>query len=75
MSIFGPDSDDAMALPFWSAAREGRLVLPYGRASGRCTWYPHAGADIEWREVRDLIGQCQKGAISECRIIGALSPR
>ena len=46
MSIFGPDSDDAMALPFWSAAREGRLVLPYGRASGRCTWYPHAGADI-----------------------------
>ena len=52
MSIFGPDSDDAMALPFWSAAREGRLVLPYGRASGRCTWYPHAGADIEWREVR-----------------------
>ena len=27
------------------------------------------------RELRDLIGQCQKGAISECRIIGALSPR
>lgn len=27
------------------------------------------------RELRDLIGQCQKGAIAECRIIGALSPR
>lgn len=27
------------------------------------------------RELRDLIGQCQKGVIAECRIIGALSPR
>jgi Cu(I)-responsive transcriptional regulator len=27
------------------------------------------------RELRDLIGQCQKGAIAECRIIGSLSPR
>ena len=27
------------------------------------------------RELRDLIGQCLKGAIAECRIIGALSPR
>jgi DNA-binding transcriptional MerR regulator len=27
------------------------------------------------RELRDLIGQCQKGVIAECRIIGALAPR
>lgn len=27
------------------------------------------------RELRDLIGQCQKGVVAECRIIGALSPR
>ena len=27
------------------------------------------------RELCDLIGQCQKGAIAERRIIGALSPR
>lgn len=27
------------------------------------------------RELRDLIGQCKRGAISDCRIIGALSPR
>jgi hypothetical protein len=47
MSSFGPHSDDALALPFWNAAREDRLVLPYDRASGRCTWYPHAGADID----------------------------
>ena len=52
MSTFGPYSDDALAAPFWNAAREDRLVLPYDRASGRCTWYPHAGTDIEWREVR-----------------------
>ncbi len=27
------------------------------------------------RELRDLIGQCKKGVIAECKIIGALSPR
>ena len=34
-------------------------------------------ADLEAlrRELRDLIGQCEKGAIAECRILGALSPR
>lgn len=52
MAIFGPHSDDALAAPFWNAAREDRLVLPYDRASGRCTWYPHAGADIDWREAK-----------------------
>lgn len=27
------------------------------------------------RELRDLVGQCRKGVIAECRIVGALSPR
>jgi DNA-binding transcriptional MerR regulator len=27
------------------------------------------------RELNDLIGQCRRGTIAECRIIGALSPR
>jgi len=27
------------------------------------------------RELNDLLGQCQRGTIAECRIIGALSPR
>jgi Cu(I)-responsive transcriptional regulator len=27
------------------------------------------------KELRDLIGQCQRGTIADCRIIGALSPR
>ena len=51
MSQFGPHSDDPLAAPFWNAAREDRLVLPYDRATGRCCWYPHARADIEWRAV------------------------
>jgi uncharacterized OB-fold protein len=51
MSTFGPQSEDPLAAPFWSAARQDRLVLPYDRATGRCCWYPHEHADIEWREV------------------------
>ncbi len=27
------------------------------------------------RELNDLLGQCQRGTIAHCRIIGALSPR
>lgn len=27
------------------------------------------------RELNDLIGQCKRGKIADCRIIGALSPR
>lgn len=27
------------------------------------------------RELNDLLGQCQRGKIADCRIIGALSPR
>jgi len=51
MSTFGPHCDDRLATPFWSAAREDRLVLPFDRITGLCCWYPRAGADIEWRDV------------------------
>jgi hypothetical protein len=51
MAAFGPESNDPLAAPFWQAAREQRLVLPFDRASGAPRWYPHAGDDVEWREV------------------------
>lgn len=43
--------------PFWSAAKEGRLVLPFCTACNRPIWYPKrfcsaCGAfDIEWRQT------------------------
>lgn len=43
--------------PFWSAAREGRCVLPRSSATGRWLWYPDAagadvpGATLEWVAV------------------------
>lgn len=52
MSAFGPESDDPLARPFWDAAREDRLVLPFDAASGALRWYPAAGDCLEWREVR-----------------------
>jgi hypothetical protein len=52
MPAFGPESDDPLAAPFWQGAREGRLLLPFDRASGAPRWYPRAGDDIEWREVQ-----------------------
>jgi uncharacterized protein len=49
---FGPHSDNPLVQPFWSAAREGRLVLPFDRQSGRVCWYPREdAATLDWREV------------------------
>ncbi|WP_413797109.1 Zn-ribbon domain-containing OB-fold protein [Streptomyces iranensis] len=42
---------------FWAAAREGRLVVQYDRATGTPQWFPRALSlssgrrDLEWRPV------------------------
>ncbi|MBK6286926.1 MAG: OB-fold domain-containing protein [Gammaproteobacteria bacterium] len=51
MTPFGPESDDPLVEPFWRAAREDRLVLPYDRDKDAWCWYPRAGAQLQWREV------------------------
>lgn len=51
MAVFGPYSDDPLAAPFWAAARQERLVLPFDPASERFLWYPREQAGLEWREV------------------------
>lgn len=51
MTPFGPESDDPLAEPFWRAARENRLVLPYDVAKLAWCWYPLTGAQLQWREV------------------------
>ncbi len=48
---FGPFSDDPLAAPFWAAARERRLVLPWDSRAGCFRWYPRGEAEIAWREV------------------------
>lgn len=53
MAEFGPHSQDPRIAPFWTAAREQRLVLPWDAAAGCFRWYPpEEGAALEWREVR-----------------------
>ena len=43
--------------PFWDAAREGRLLVPFCAACGRAHWYPRAicpfcaSDKVEWREA------------------------
>lgn len=43
--------------PYWDAAREGRLVLPWCRDCGRAHFYPRAicphcgGARLDWRQA------------------------
>lgn len=43
--------------PYWSAARDGRLVLPHCRACDHAIWYPKVfcgqcgSLDVEWREA------------------------
>lgn len=42
---------------FWAAAREGRLVVQYDRATGKPQWFPRGLSlasgrrDLEWRQV------------------------
>lgn len=54
MSIFGPESMDELARPFWQAAARNRLVMPFDRESGKALWYPRREdlARIVWRELR-----------------------
>lgn len=46
---------DPATEPFWSAARDGRLVLPWCAACDKPFWYPRgfcprcAGNELEWR--------------------------
>jgi uncharacterized protein len=47
---------DADSLPFWKAARQGRLLLPHGARSGRPHFYPRSvepgtGDPVEWRQA------------------------
>lgn len=49
---FGPWSNDPLAAPFWAAAREERLVLPWDTQAARFCWYPREQSALEWREVR-----------------------
>lgn len=52
MGEFGPSSTHALVAPFWAAAREQRLVLPFDPATGQACWYPREdGTAWEWREV------------------------
>jgi uncharacterized protein len=53
MAEFGPSSDNPLAAPFWHAASEDRLVLPFDRSTGAPSWYPRAdqASVLEWREV------------------------
>ena len=51
MTPFGPESDDPLAEPFWRAARENRLVLPWDGEKNAWFWYPRTGAQLQWREV------------------------
>jgi len=53
MAEFGPATDNPLAAPFWRAAREDRLVLPFDRSTGTPCWYPREeqAALLEWREV------------------------
>ncbi len=55
-SVFTPPETEA-TLPFWDAAREGRLVLPKCRSCGAFAHYPRlfcpacGASDPDWREV------------------------
>jgi len=46
--------------PFWSAAKAGRLTLPFCTACGVAIWYPKAfcstcgSLDVDWRDVSGL---------------------
>ncbi len=52
MAEFGPASAHALTAPFWVAAREHKLVLPFDPATGRACWYPREdGTAWDWREV------------------------
>jgi hypothetical protein len=52
MAEFGPASANTITAPFWAAAREHRLVLPFDPATGKACWYPREdGTAYEWREV------------------------
>jgi uncharacterized OB-fold protein len=42
--------------PFWTAAREGRFVVPTCTACGKAHWYPRAicpfcGGGVQWRDA------------------------
>ncbi len=52
MTPFGPESDDPLAEPFWRAARENRLVLPWDTGKHAWCWYPRSEAQLQWREVQ-----------------------
>lgn len=47
---------DPEVLPFWLAARDGRLVIPFCGACDGYFWYPRgfcprcSGSQLEWRE-------------------------
>lgn len=49
---------DALTLPFWEAARNGRFLLPQCQACGRAHFYPRplcphcGGAEMTWVEAR-----------------------
>ena len=49
---------DAITLPFWEAARNGRLLLPQCQACGRAHFYPRplcphcGGGEMTWVEAR-----------------------
>lgn len=47
--MIGPDFDDPLVAPFWRAAQNGRLSLPWCARRNRFVWYPEAGAELEWR--------------------------
>ncbi len=53
-----PDLDDPVMRPFWSAAREGKLVFQRDRCTGMVHWPPKphywAGGELEWFEATGL---------------------
>lgn len=52
MAEFGPASASALVAPFWDAARQHRLMLPFDPATGRVCWYPREDGTVwEWQEV------------------------
>ena len=53
MGEFGPESSNSITAPFWAAAREGQLVLPFDPATGVACWYPREDGGIvyDWRAV------------------------